>query len=391
MKINNINVYHADAGWRPWTFIKISTDEGIVGWSECSDSHGSPRGIEGVINDLSFLLIGENPLNINKILNILYSRTRQSPGSIIKKSIAGIENALWDIKGKYSNQPVYELLGGCLRNRIELYWSHCGTSRVRASKLINKPQISNFSDLEIFSKEIINSGFKSIKTNMAILSGEPYIYMPGFAKSAGWPDLNLSIAIEKDIISWISHFRRYLGDDIDIALDLNFNFRNEGFIKISQEIEEFNLAWVEIDSYDPKSLNEIKNAINIPITSCENLYGLREFMPYFENRSMDIVSIDVIWNGLLESIKIANTAEIHNMNVTSHNFNGHLATFISMHFCSILNNFKIAEFDVDDVPWRDELFTDIPTINEGNFEFNNKPGWGCNLNEIALKKYKWTP
>ena len=82
MKISNINVYHADAGWRPWTFIKISTDEGIVGWSECSDSHGSPRGIEGV-NDLSFLLL-KKIININKILNILYSRTKQVPDQSLR-------------------------------------------------------------------------------------------------------------------------------------------------------------------------------------------------------------------------------------------------------------------------------------------------------------------
>ena len=68
MKISGIDIYHANAGWRPWSFIKISTSEGLVGWSECSDSHGSPKGIEGVINGFKELLIGEDPLNINKIL-----------------------------------------------------------------------------------------------------------------------------------------------------------------------------------------------------------------------------------------------------------------------------------------------------------------------------------
>ncbi len=389
MKISEINVFHVNAGWRPWTFVKISTEEGIIGWSECSDSHGSPKGIEAVINDFRKLLIGENPLLINKILSLLHSRTRQSPGSIIQKSIAGIENALWDIKAKSLNVPVNQLFGGPQREKIDLYWSHCGTSRVRAYELIKKDKISNFQDLKNFSNEIISSGFKNIKTNIAILKESPYIYMPGFAKSIGWPDLNCPDELIESINLWISNFRNFLGEDINIALDLNFNFKTTGFIKIARALEKYNLAWLEIDSYDPLSLKEIKNKINIPITSCENLYGIRQYKPYFENRSMDIVSVDVIWNGFQESIKIANTAELNEMNVTSHNFNGHLSTFISMHFCSIINNFQIGEFDVDDVPWREELFSDQPIISNGKFEFNNKPGWGCDLNENALEKYKW--
>jgi len=389
MKIDKIDVYHADAGWRPWTFVKISTSDGLIGWSECSDSHGSPRGIQGVINDLKDLLIGENPLKINKILALVHARTLQSQGSIVQKAIAGIENALWDIKAKSLNLPMNELLGGPINDEIELYWSHCGTSRIRAHDLIQKPRISNLQDLEIFAQEVINSGFKSMKTNIAILEDAPYIYMPGFAKSKGWPNLNSSEKLIKDVEIWISNLRKFLGKDFNIALDLNFNFRSNGFKRISRALEKYNLAWIEIDSYDPIALKEIKDSINIPITSCENLSGLRQFKPFFESKSMDIVSIDVIWNGLQESIKIANTAEINEMNITSHNFNGHLSTFISMHFCSIIKNLFIAEFDVDDIPWRDELFTEIPIIEEGKFKFNNMPGWGCNLNEKALKKYKW--
>lgn len=389
MKISKIEVFHANAGWRPWTFVKILTDEGIVGWSECSDSHGSPKGIEGVVNDLSKLLIGQNPLKVNKILSLLHSRTRQSPGSIIQKSIAGIENALWDIKAKSLNVPVNELFGGPLREKIDLYWSHCGTSRVRAHELIKKDKISNLEELKNFSNEIISSGFKTIKTNIAILQENPYIYMPGFAKSIGWPDLNCPDEIIESANVWISNFRDFLGEDINIALDLNFNFKTSGFIKIARALEKYNLAWLEIDSYDHLSLKDIKNKINIPITSCENLYGIRQYKPYLENRSMDIVSVDIIWNGFQESVRIANAAEINEMNVTAHNFNGFLSTFISMHFCSIINNFQIGEFDVDDVPWREELFSDQPIINDGKFEFNNKPGWGCELNENALEKYKW--
>ena len=389
MKIKSIEIFHINAGWRPWSFLKITTSEDIIGWSEFTDSHGSPKGIEAVIYELSELIIGKNPILINEIITLLNNRTRQSPGSIIHKAIAGIENALWDIAGKSMNCSVNTLLGGGLRDKINLYWSHCGTSRVRAYDLIKKPRISTFDDLEVFSKEIKDSGFKTIKTNIAILGENPYIYMPGFAKSIGHPELNLSKKLLNDTVLWISNFRNYLGNDIEIALDLNFNFKTDGYIKIGQALEDYDLNWLEIDIYNSESLRFIRNKLNIPISSCENLYGLRQFKPYLDNQSLDICSIDVIWNGLTESIKIANLASINDINVTCHNFNGHLSTFISMQFCSLVPNLKIAEIDVDDVPWREEIFSESPEIIDGFFKFNNKPGWGCDINEKLLKNFLW--
>ena len=188
---------------------------------------------------------------------------------------------------------------------------------------------------------------------------------------------------------WISNLRKLLGEDYEIALDLNFNFKTDGYIKICSLLEEYKLSWVEIDCFNHSSLSYIREKINTPITSCENLYGLRQFKPFLDNQSVDFCSIDVIWNGFSESLKIAELANINEINVSCHNFNGHLSTFISMHFCSLVNNFKIGEIDVDDVPWKDEIFSDIPEIKNGTFLFNEKPGWGCDINENALNKYSW--
>jgi L-alanine-DL-glutamate epimerase-like enolase superfamily enzyme len=389
MKIRDIKVFHVDAGWRPWTFIKIETNDDLIGWSECSESHGSPNGIEGVIKDLTPLLLEEDPRNIIKLLNKMYSRTRQSPGSIVQKAIAGIENALWDIKAKDLNIPVYELFGGPIRNSIPLYWSHCGTTRIRAHELVNKPRIKTFEDLRVFGEEVKSSGFGAIKTNIGILDPEPFIYMPGFSKSLGGPELNISNEILNKIDKWIEYLKVSMGDCIDIALDLNYNFKTEGYIKIGRLLEKYNLSWLEIDTYNAPSLRQIKDKINTPITSGENLYRVQQYNPFFLNLAMDNASIDVIWNGFSESKRIAEMADLYEINVCPHNYNGHLSTFISLQFCSVIPNFRIAEIDVDDVPWREELFTSIPKISNGVFELSNLPGWGCNLNESVALKYKW--
>src|SRR3989338_1624609 len=109
MKITKIETLHCDAGWRPWTFIKISTDECFTGYSECTDSHGSPLGITGVVKTLAAKLLGKDPRAVEKLYWEMYCETRQSPGSIIQKAMGGIENALLDIKAKALGIPVYEL------------------------------------------------------------------------------------------------------------------------------------------------------------------------------------------------------------------------------------------------------------------------------------------
>lgn len=390
MKIDKIDVLHADAGWRPWTFVKIFTDDGLIGWSECTDSHGSPRGIEGAVKDLSPLLFGQDPRNVNELLWQMHARTRQSPGSVIQKAIGGIENALWDIKAKALGVPVYELFGGRVRAKLPLYWSHCGTSRVRAYDIIKKPQIRSFDDLKNFGKEIKQSGFRAVKTNIGVLGEGSHVYMPGFFKSDyGWPELNADRDVLSKIDNWIGGFRDAVGSEIDIILDLNFNFKTEGYIKIGRILEKFNLMWLEIDSYDPMALRQIKDSVKIPVTSCENFYGAWQYRPYFENHSMDNASIDIIWNGFSESKRIAEMADLYEMNVTPHNYNGYLSTFISAQFCAMAPNLRIMEHDVDDVPWREELFTELPKIENGEMIVPVKPGWGTEVNEKVIREHPW--
>ena len=389
MKIEDVEIFHVDAGWRPWTFIKIITKSGLIGWSECTDSHGSPRGIQGVVQDLTPLIIGKDPRNIGKLLSEMHSRTRQSPGSIIQKAISGIENALWDLNGKYFGVPVYQLFGGAIRESIPLYWSHCGTSRVRAWNIVKKPPITTYADLDEFGKEIQASGFNTIKTNIGVLGDNPYVYMPGFFKSDGGPELNADKTVLRNIENWISGLKFAVGDEIGIALDLNFNFKTDGYIKVGRTLEKYNLSWLEIDTYDALALRHIKDKINVPIISGENLYGVRQYYPFFANRAMDSVSIDVIWNGFSESKRIAELADLHEMNICPHNYNGHLSSFISLQLCAVVPNLRIAEVDVDDVPWRDELFTTSPRVEKGNFVLSEVPGWGCDVNEDVARKYKW--
>ena len=129
MKISRIVDLHADAGWRVFSFLKIETDAGLVGWSEYNESYGS-KGLTVVIMKLAEMLIGQDPRPVELITANLYARTRQAPGGLIQQAIAAIENALVDVKAKALGVPVCEMLGGPVRDRLRLYWSHCGTYRL---------------------------------------------------------------------------------------------------------------------------------------------------------------------------------------------------------------------------------------------------------------------
>ena len=144
MKLASLETLSCDAGWRPWLFVKATTDDGLVGWSEVTDSHGSPTGLAGVVSDLAPLVVGRDPRAVEAIHWDLYRRTRQSPGSIVHKALGGIENALLDLKAKSLGISVTELFGGPTRETVPLYWSHCGTTRARAWEVTGTPKLDSY-------------------------------------------------------------------------------------------------------------------------------------------------------------------------------------------------------------------------------------------------------
>ena len=170
-----------------------------------------------------------------------------------------------------------------------------------------------------------------------------------------------------------------------IHLDINFNFKTEGFKRIADTVAPFNLTWLEIDTHDAPALAEIKRGAPCPIASCETLHGRREFKPFFDNYATDVAIVDVIWNGLNELLKIASMADVYEINVAPHNFYGHLCSAISATFSAIVPNFRVMEIDIDSAPWRDEFYVTVPTIENGEFVLPKGPGWGIDVNEKAVR------
>ena len=387
MKVARLETLYCDAGWRPWIFLKATTDDGAVGWAEITDSHGSPHGLAGIVEDLAPQVVGRDPRAVERIVWDLFRATRQSPGSVIQKGIGGIENALLDLKGKALGVPVYELFGGPTRDEVDIYWSHCGTTRARAWEVTGTKKLASYDDVAELGREVVERGFGAFKTNIVVPGDEPQVLMPGFHGDG--LDRNSSPGLEEALVRLLDAFREGTEGRAEPIVDLNFNLTAEGVLRVARALADHGLMWLEVDAFDPVALSAIRQGSSIPVCSGENLYTNRGFRPFFEAGSMDVASVDVIWNGFHQAKKIADLAETFEVNCAPHNYYSHLATFISAQWCAAIPNVRMLEVDVDDVPWREELTTAVPAISDGKLTIPSGPGWGVDVNEDVLAKHPW--
>jgi L-alanine-DL-glutamate epimerase-like enolase superfamily enzyme len=386
MKITKVEHLHADAGQRNFDFLKVSTDEGITGWSEYNESFGG-LGVSAVIDGLVPQVLGKDPRAYEALVTLMYAVRRQAAGGVVQQASGAIENALLDIKAKALGVPVYAMLGGPVRDRIRLYWSHCGTYRLAWAEAMGIPPLRTLQDVVNAGKEVRERGYTALKTNVFVLGTDPHLHSPGFARRGSFPELNADRRVLAALGEELAAFREGAGPDVDILLDLNFNFKTEGFLKVARAAEPFDLLWVEIDTRDAKALRYIRDHTSIPVASCECLFGRRDFRPYFEHGSVDVAIIDTPWNGVAESVKIAAMADTYEINVAPHNFYGHLATMMNAHFCAVVPNLRIMELDPDTVPWYDDLVTVRPEIRDGHLHLPTGPGWGTEVNEEAVRAH----
>jgi L-alanine-DL-glutamate epimerase-like enolase superfamily enzyme len=331
--------------------------------------------------------VGKDPRRNEAHLALLQAIRRTAAGGVNQQAIGAIENALLDIKARALGIPVYELLGGPVRERIRLYWSHCATYRVSYAEMMGLPPVRTLDDIVAAGKEVVARGFSALKTNVLLLGDNPRGHVPGFARGESFPELNPERYAVKAIQDQLAAFREGAGPDMEILVDLNFNYKTEGFLKMARAMEPFDLFWVEMDTRDAKALHYIRSQTTIPVASCECLFHRRDYRPFFENQSVDVAIIDNPWNGVAESVKIANMADVYEVNVAPHNFYSHLSTMMSAHMAAVVPNLRIMEIDPDMVPWQDELVTVKPKIVDGYLYLPEGPGWGTEINEEAVRAH----
>jgi galactonate dehydratase len=390
LKITSIKTFIVDGGFRPWTFVKVETnDPGLIGWGDCTD-WGAPGPITATIARFADFIIGRDPMQVEAIWWDLTAASARHMGGIASKAASGIDTALWDIRGKVLNAPVWQLMGGKLRDRLRLYWTHAGATRARtqwADKL-GLPRIETADDLRAFAAEVADRGFTAIKTNLFPLQDRPETqsHRDIFAH----PNGDITPAELHSAEAVISIFREELGPDAGIAIDVAFQYKLGAAIKLARALEPYDLMWLETETLDPDALRVIRDSTTTPICHGESLFGVHGYRPFLERHAQDVIMPDLAWNGLTMGKKIADFAHAYDVLVAPHNCHSPLTTLISANLCATIPNFKILELDVDDAPWRDELLTHPFEVENGYLKIPNRPGLGADLVEDALIKYRAT-
>ena len=352
MKITEIKTYLMSAGvagggWqkRNWLFVKIFTDEGIYGVGEAS---GWPRVVQTAIHDLTPLLIGEDPFAIEKLWQKLFIAMmgHGMTGVVGGGALSGIEMALWDIKGKALGVPVYELLGGKMRDSIRLY-THAHTPE-RALELVER-------------------GFTGIKTG-------------GVA----------------DPLQRVKRIREAVGPQVDLMADVHGPpwLTVPDAIRLGKALEEYDLLFYE-DPVAPENIENIAavaRAVNLPIAAGERhatIYGVRELI---EREIVDVIQPDTgRAGGLLQMKKMAAMAEAHGITFAPHDGSlGPVAEMAAVHLLCTLPNFLILEHLEDDAPQRYEVMQPQPTIVNGAIVVPSAPGLGVDIVEEAIAHYPST-
>ena len=159
MKITKIEDLHAASGIGHFSFLKITTDAGLVGWAEFNEGSGSAA-LSGIIRAIGEQLIGKDPLPVQRITTQLYQQTVQAPGGMNQRANAALEMALWDIKAKSLDVPVYELFGGAVRDRVQVYWSHCGSYRMVAGEKMGVKPVRTLDDIVALGAEVKAQGLQ---------------------------------------------------------------------------------------------------------------------------------------------------------------------------------------------------------------------------------------
>lgn len=375
MKIAELETFHAKSGWKNYHFVKLTLENGIIGWSEYDESLAA-TGVTTAIHSAKRRVVGQDVMQSEGIYARMAAATRQSPTGVLPRANGAIENALLDAKAKLLDIPCYELLGGAVRDKVRVYWSHCGTWRISRAEYFPSP-VRNLDDVVALGEEVRQSGFSALKTNIFRSTPDGLVgWSPGFGFPPGEHGRTPSREVLNGLHEYLSAIREGTGPDIDILLDLNYNCRTEGYLSILRRLSDLDIFWVEIDTQSASALATIRSRSPFTVSGCESLTGLVEYLPFFQQEALDVAIIDLPWIGTWQSLKIAAAADAFQVNVAPHNYYGHLATLMAGHFSLVVPNFKIMETDIDRVPDDKLVYTAEPRYVDGYLHVPDTPGWG---------------
>jgi galactonate dehydratase len=345
--------------------VKIETDEGLYGWGEAYTQADRDQAIEVHIRQLGRYLVGRNPFDIKHFTYMAYTDFAGKRGAMeLYCAISGIEQALWDIVGKATGQPVYNLLGGACRDKVRVYangWGGGGSIEQLVERAL----------------AVVERGFTALKF-------DPF---PG-----PWRAL-IDASLEAEAVERVKAVREAVGPKVDILVEVHRRLAPMHAVRVARMMEPYVPFWYEepVSARDMDALAEARRNINLPVVTGEELYTKAEFKTAFEKRAADIINPDVCnVGGILELREIAAMAEVYHVAVSPHNYNSTtLGLAATLHAAAGMPNFLITEYFVNFEEMGKEIALTPFEVVDSYIRLPTTPGLGIDLDEAALARYPY--
>lgn len=365
MRITDIKSYTMDAFRTNWTFIKVETDEGLYGWGEASLGTRE-KALEGCIEDLKRMVIGRNPMDIEKMWFEVYRDSYWKGGPVFLSALSGIEIAMWDIVGKYFNTPVFNLLGGKMRDEIKIYANAWFTGARTPDEFAQK------------AKETVALGVKALKWDP-------------FGKAC----MTIDLEEMEDVINCVGAVREAVGPYVDLLIECHGRFNPMTAIEISKELAPFKPMFMEepVPPDNMDSLALVRDKSMVPIAAGERIYSKYMFWDAFHKGALDYAQPDVFHTGgIMEAKKIAAMAEANHIPVSFHNPSGPISNAAILQLAACVPNFLIHEIMITDGSFRLEITNEEILFNDGFIKIlDHRPGLGIDVNIDAVMSRPYTP
>ena len=371
MKITNTKTFLVEGLKYNWTLFKIETDSGIHGWGEATNWPGSPL-IEAACKHVGDFIIGQDARRLDYLWTKVYRDMNWlGQAGPLLSAISAMDIALWDIKGKAAGMPVYDLLGGLYRKKVQLYANYWFTGGGHSPE-----------DYARQAKETVAKGFTALKFDP--FAHVNYWYGEDLSDNNGLTEKQKQLSI--DVVAAVA---KAAGPEVAIAIETHAFLNGPTAVEMANRLAKlgFNCMWYEEPALPefPDSIADIRSKITLPVCVGERLHSRFMLRGVLEKQAADIVMPDITrCGGISEMRKMANLAETYNVPIAPHNPNGPISTIASAHTMATVPNFFRQEFMVNDVPWRDECLSHPLPVSNGFFEMPDRPGLGFDIDESVL-------
>ena len=369
MRITRITPLVVNARMRNWVFVKVETDEGVHGWGEAT-LEWKTRAVVGAVEDAARYVLGEDPFRVEHLFQIMTRQYFWRPGVEFMSAVSGIEQALWDLKGKALGVPVYELLGGRVRDSVRVY-DHLGGGTMEGMYETVDERLAAERAIEV-----VETGVTALK----------FMPVPRTLPVEGLEAVRRAERL-------VAAVREAVGPDVDLMVDLHGRCLPGMAKRYCHAFADYGLMWVEepCQTTDVEATAEVRRSSPLPIATGERLVALTGFREVFERRAADVVQPDLSHcGGLWEARKIAAVAEAHSTAVAPHNPNGPIATAAAIQFALATPNWVIQEAISSDVPWRRDVLDEPFAVVRGEIAPPTRPGLGVEVDEEAARAHPFS-